>query len=308
MVGRALARHLNARRASGEDIVLLTASRSDLDLTNQAQVADFLTASKPDVVIIAAAKVGGIQANSNFPAAFLYENLMIECNVVHQAFRAGVKRLLSIASSSIYPTNTPQPMGEEALLKGSLDTTHEPYAIAKIAGIKLCESYNRQYGTDYRSVVPTNLYGPYDKFDLENGHVLPAMIRRFHEAKVTKRAQVTIWGSGAPRREFLHVDDMAEACLFVLDMPQSTHRSKTYPMNVHINVGSGSDISILELARLVAAVVGYNGEITSDPSKPDGVMQKLSDISVLQSLGWCAKIDLRDGIDATYRWYLTNHT
>lgn len=306
MVGSAILRKLTARRDAGEPLEILTCDRTDLDLTVQAAVRDFMEKARPDVVILAAAKVGGIAANNSYPADFIYENLMIEANVIHQAFKAGVKRLLFLGSSCIYPCEAEQPMAEDALLTGRLEPTNEPYAVAKIAGIKLCESYNRQYGTDYRSVMPTNLYGPGDNFHPEHSHVLPAMIRRMHEAAQSGQDSVTIWGSGIPRREFLHVDDMAEASLFVLDLPQETYVANTAPMLSHINVGMGEDISILELAHLVAEVTGYVGQILTDPSKPDGTIRKLMDVRRLSRIGWSAGIGLRDGIAQTYRWYLEN--
>ncbi|WP_372675318.1 GDP-L-fucose synthase family protein [Aquicoccus sp.] len=304
MVGGALLRRLEARRAAGEGIELITRTSSELDLTDQTAVREFMHAQSPDVVILAAAKVGGIHANNTYPADFIYENLMIECNVIHQAFAAGVTRLLQLGSSCIYPRDVPQPMREDALLTGTLEPTNEPYAVAKIAGIKLCESYNRQHGTDYRSVMPTNLYGPGDNFHPENSHVLPALIRRFHEAALDGLDEVTIWGSGKPRREFLHVDDMAKASLFVLDLDKTTYDANTDPMLSHINVGSGTDVSIMELAQMVAAVTGFRGRITSDPSKPDGTMRKLMDVSRLARMGWRAGIGLKEGIGSTYDWFL----
>ena len=250
--------------------------------------------------------VGGIHANNTYPAQFIYENLMIEANVIHQAHAAGVQTLLQLGSSCIYPKLAAQPMAEDALLTVTLEPTNEPYAIAKIAGIKLCESYNRQYGRDYRSVMPTNLYGPGDNFHPENSHVLPALIRRFHEGKEANLPDVTIWGTGTPKREFLHVDDMAAASLFVLDLPQDVYDRETEPMLSHINVGCGSDIAILELAQLVAHVVGYEGEIKTDPSKPDGTPRKLMDVNRLERLGWSASIALEDGVAETYQWFLDN--
>jgi len=305
MVGGAILRRLLARHAAGEALTLITRTRAELDLTDQAQVRKFLQAERPDVVILAAAKVGGIHANNTYPADFVYENLMIECNVIHQAFAAGVTRLLQLGSSCIYPRAVPQPMREDALLTGTLEPTNEPYAIAKIAGIKLCESYNRQHGTDYRSVMPTNLYGPGDNFHPQNSHVLPALIRRFHEAAQTGADVVTIWGSGRPMREFLHVDDMAEASLFVLDLDRATYADNTQPMLSHINVGSGTDVTILELARIVAEVTGFKGRIETDPSKPDGSARKLMDVSRLAAMGWHARIGLREGISDTYAWFLS---
>lgn len=304
MVGGAITRRLEARRAAGEEITLVTRTSAELDLTDQAAVRDFFEAERPDVVILAAAKVGGILANNSYPAQFIYENLMIECNVIHQAYAAGVSRLLQLGSSCIYPKAVPQPMREDALLTGTLEPTNEPYAVAKIAGIKLCESYNRQYGVDYRSVMPTNLYGPGDNFHPENSHVLPALIRRFHEAAQEGRDEVVIWGSGKPMREFLHVDDMAEASLFVLDLDKASYEANTAPMLSHINVGSGTDVSILDLARMVARITGFEGRIVTDPSKPDGTMRKLMDVSRLKEMGWAASKDLRAGIAETYRWFL----
>jgi GDPmannose 4,6-dehydratase/GDP-L-fucose synthase len=304
MVGGAILRQLQARQAGGEEITLITASHAELDLTDQAAVRAFMAQQTPDVVILAAARVGGILANNSYPADFIYENLMIECNVIHQAFAAGVPRLLQLGSSCIYPKAVPQPMREDALLTGPLEPTNEPYAIAKIAGIKLCESYNRQHGTDYRSVMPTNLYGPGDNFHPENSHVLPALIRRFHEARIEGRDEVVIWGSGKPMREFLHVDDMAAASLFVLGLEKDMYDANTRPMLSHINVGTGQDVSILELARMVARVTGYAGRITTDPSKPDGTMRKLMDVSRLADMGWRASVGLEDGIAETYQWFL----
>lgn len=302
MVGSAILRRLETR---GQDNII-TRTHAELDLTDQTAVRGFMQVERPDVVILAAAKVGGIHANNAYPADFIYENLMIECNVIHEAFEAGVTRLLQLGSSCIYPKAVAQPMAEDALLTGTLEPTNEPYAIAKIAGIKLCESYNRQHGTDYRSVMPTNLYGPGDNFHPENSHVLPALIRRFYEAARDGHDQVTIWGSGKPRREFLHVDDMAEASLFVLDLDKQTYQANTQPMLSHINVGSGRDISILELAQMVARVTGFQGAIVTDPSKPDGTMQKLMDVSRLARMGWQACTGLEEGIAETFRWYLAN--
>lgn len=304
MVGGAIARQLEMRKAASEDIEIITRTRDELDLTNQADVRAFMQNERPDVVILAAAKVGGIHANNTYPADFIYENLVIETNVIHQAFEAGVMRLLQLGSSCIYPREAAQPMAESALLTGVLEPTNEPYAIAKIAGIKLCESYNRQHGTDYRSVMPTNLYGPGDNFHPDNSHVLPALIRRFHEAAQAGVDVVTIWGSGHPRREFLHVDDMAQASLYVLDLPKDEYDRNVQPMLSHINVGSGTDVSILELAQIVARATGFEGRIETDPSKPDGTMRKLMDVSRLASMGWRASTPLEEGIRATYEWYL----
>ena len=304
MVGGAILRQLQARQDAGEALELVTRTRAALDLTDQASVRDFMRSEVPDVVILAAAKVGGIMANKSYPAEFIYENLMIECNVIHQAFAAWVQRLLQLGSSCIYPRDAAQPMAENALLTGPLEPTNEPYAIAKIAGIKLCESYNRQYGVDYRSVMPTNLYGPGDNFHPQNSHVLPALIRRFHEATRDGATEVVIWGSGKPMREFLHVDDMAEASLFVLDLPRDAYAAQTHPMQSHINVGTGRDISIAALAQMVAEVTGFKGRLVFDTSKPDGTMRKLMDVSRLADMGWRARIDLKDGLRETYDWFL----
>ena len=300
MVGGAILRQLQAR---GTDTVI-TRTSAELDLTDQAAVRDFMQAEKPDAVILAAAKVGGIIANNTYPGQFIYENLMIECNVIHQAHAAGVKRLLQLGSSCIYPKLASQPMREDALLTGTLEPTNEPYAVAKIAGIKLCESYNRQYGTDYRSVMPTNLYGPGDNFHPQNSHVLPALIRRFHEATQAGTEEVVIWGTGTPMREFLHVDDMAAASLFVMDLDAETYQRETQPMLSHINVGSGTDVTIRELAETVARVTGYQGRLSFDATKPDGTPRKLMDVSRLARLGWTASIGLEDGIRGTYDWFL----
>lgn len=302
MVGGAILRQVQAQ--AGPDVTLITRTHAELDLTDQAAVRDFMQAERPDVVILAAAKVGGIHANNTYPADFIYENLMIECNVIHQAFAAGVRRLLQLGSSCIYPRAATQPMREDALLTGELEATNEPYAIAKIAGIKLCESYNRQHGTDYRSVMPTNLYGPGDNFHPENSHVLPALLRRFHEAAKAGLEEVTIWGSGKPMREFLHVDDMAAASLFVLNLDKATYDANTDAMLSHINVGTGTDIAILDLAKMVAQVTGYQGRIVTDHTKPDGTMRKLMDVSRLADMGWRATIPLEQGLTETYQWFL----
>jgi GDP-L-fucose synthase len=301
MVGSAIVRQLVAR---GEKP--LTRTHAELDLTDQHAVREFFQAERPDAVILAAARVGGIHANNSYPAEFIYENLMMECNVIHQAFKAGVRELLFLGSSCIYPRAVAQPMPEEALLTGVLEPTNEPYAIAKIAGIKLCESYNRQYGTDYRSVMPTNLYGPGDNFHPENSHVLPALIRRFHEAVKTGQDEVTIWGTGTPRREFLHVDDMAEASLFVMDLDETSYRTNVQPMLSHINVGCGEDVSIGDLAEIISEIVGFKGKISFDTSKPDGTQRKLMDVRRLTEMGWTARTNLRDGISQTYQWFLAN--
>ena len=301
MVGSAIARSLEADGAE-----ILTAARSELDLTDQSAVRSFLARERPDTVIVAAAKVGGIHANNTMPAEFIYENLMIECNLIDSAYRAGVERLLFLGSSCIYPRNASQPMAEQALLTGTLEPTNEPYAIAKIAGIKLCESYNRQYGTDYRSAMPTNLYGPGDNFHETNSHVLPALLHRFHEAKHAGAEEVVIWGTGTPKREFLHVDDMAAACVFLLNLPKDVYAANTEPMLSHINVGTGSDVSIADLARAIARVTGFEGSISFDATKPDGAPRKLLDVSRLTNMGWTASIPLEEGIRQTYDWYLAN--
>lgn len=298
MVGGAITRKLKV-----QGITPITATSSDLDLTDQTAVRTFMSDHKPDVVILAAAKVGGIIANNAYPAQFIYENLMIECNVIHQAYAAGCTRLLQLGSSCIYPRAVAQPMREDALLTGALEPTNEPYAVAKIAGIKLCESYNRQYGTDYRSVMPTNLYGEGDNFHSENSHVLPAMIKRFHHAVEHGLDEVVIWGTGTPHREFLHVDDMAEASLFVLNLEKARYDAETNAMLSHINVGTGIDVTILEVAQIIADVVGFTGKITCDTNKPDGTMRKLMDVSRLDRMGWSAKIGLREGLERTYAWY-----
>jgi GDP-L-fucose synthase len=300
MVGSAIVRNLEAKGFTN----IVTRTRAQLDLTNQALVKDFFETEKPDQVYLAAAKVGGIHANNTYPAEFIYQNLMMEANVIHQAFVSGVKKLLFLGSSCIYPKLAPQPMGEDALLTGKLESTNEPYAVAKIAGIKLCESYNRQYGVshgvDYRSVMPTNLYGPGDNYHPENSHVIPALIRRFHEAKVNKLPEVVIWGTGTPRREFLYVDDMAAASVFVMELGKKTYDEQTNPMQSHINVGFGSDVTIAELAKAVGKAVGYEGSIGFDVSKPDGAPRKWMDSSRLNRLGWQAKVGLNEGLAIAY--------
>ncbi len=302
MVGAAI--HKQLLDAGFKNIVVRT--HAELDLTDQAAVRGFMEQEKPERVILAAAKVGGIHANNVFPAEFIYQNLMMEANVIHQAWQVGCQQLLFLGSSCIYPKFAEQPMQESALLTGILESTNEPYAIAKIAGIKLCESYNRQYGTDYRSVMPTNLYGQNDNFHLENSHVIPALIRKFHDAKVANAPTVSVWGSGKAMREFLHVDDMAAASLHVLNLDKATYQSVTEPMLSHLNVGTGVDVTISELAETIAKVVGFQGEISWDSSKPDGTPRKLMDNSKLRSLGWQPKIGLEDGLRATYQWFL-NH-
>jgi len=300
MVGSAIVRQLKERGHTN----IITKTRAELDLCDQTSVAQFFAEEKPDQVYLAAAKVGGIHANHTYPAEFIYENLMVECNVIHQAFVNGVKKLLFLGSSCIYPQLAPQPMSESSLLTGPLEPTNEPYAIAKIAGIKLCESYNRQYaashGIDYRSVMPTNLYGPGDNYHPENSHVIPALLRRFHEAKIGKIPQVMIWGTGRPKREFLYVDDMASASIFVMNLEKEIYDQHTQPMQSHINVGFGSDISIQELAHIISETVGYAGHITFDSSKPDGTPRKWMDSSKIQELGWHANTDLRQGLKIAY--------
>lgn len=300
MVGSAIVRRLET--IGGYEIV--TRTHAELDLTCQSSVRGFFDAERPEQVYLAAARVGGIHANDTYPADFIYDNLMIEANVIEAAFRFGVRRLLFLGSSCIYPRLAKQPMAEDALLTGTLEPTNEPYAIAKIAGIKLCESYNRQHGVDFRSVMPTNLYGPGDNYHPENSHVIPALIRRIHEAKTAKAPTVTIWGTGTPRREFLHVDDMAAASVHVMTLDRADYDAETRPMLSHINIGYGEDISIADLARLIAQVVGYGGEIAFDPSKPDGMPRKLMDSSRLARLGWRATIELAEGLAGAYHDFL----
>ena len=301
MVGSAIVRTLEKQGQT--NIVVRTSN--ELDLTNQQAVRNFFEAEKPEQVYLAAAKVGGIHANNTYPADFIYDNLMVQTNVIHEAFKVGVRKILFLGSSCIYPKAVRQPMREDALLSGILESTNEPYAVAKIAGIKLCESYNRQYGVDYRSVMPTNLYGVGDNYHSENSHVIPALIRRFHEAKVTHAPEVVIWGSGTPMREFLYVDDMAAASVFVMNLDKNIFDQHTEPMLSHINVGYGSDITIKELAQTVSEVVGYQGHIGFDATKPDGPARKLMDTGRLNSLGWHAKINFKEGLSMAYQDYLT---
>ncbi len=303
MAGSAIVRALRAR--GGGEIV--TRTHAELELTSQADVRAFFERERPDQVVIAAAKVGGIHANNTYPAEFIYSNLMVEANLIHEAWRTGVRRLLFLGSSCIYPRLAGQPMREEALLTGPLEPTNEPYAVAKIAGIKLCESYNRQYGTDYRSVMPTNLYGPGDNYHPDDSHVIPGLIRRFHEAKVAGAPQVSIWGSGTPRREFLYVDDMAEACVRVMELDKAAYDARTRPMLSHINVGSGEDLPIRELAELVARTVGYTGRIAYDTTRPDGAPRKLMDVSRLRELGWKPRVGLAEGLALAYRDFLARN-
>ncbi len=300
LVGSAIVRHLKALGYSN----LLLRAHAELDLVNQVETQAFFAEEKPEFVFLAAGKVGGIYANNTYPAEFIYQNLMIESNIVDAAYRNGVHRLLFLGSSCIYPRAVEQPMREQAILTGVLEATNEPYALAKIAGIKLCESYNRQYGTDYRSVMPTNLYGEGDNFHPENSHVIPAVMRRFHEAKLRGDAEVVVWGSGKPMREFLHVDDMAAACMHVMGLDIETYQENTQPMLSHINVGTGVDCTIREMSEAIKQVVGFEGDLVFDSSKPDGTMRKLMDVSRLASLGWVPKISLEEGLEKTYKWFL----
>lgn len=304
MVGSAIMRRLRAICPNAD---IETRSRQELDLTDQHSVKSFFQGQRFDQVYLAAAKVGGIVANNTYPAEFIRDNLAIQTNVIHGAFTSGVRRLLFLGSSCIYPRDAQQPMSESALLTGPLEPTNEPYAVAKIAGIKMCESYNRQYGVDYRSVMPTNLYGENDNFDLQNSHVIPALIRRFHQAKDERAAFVEVWGTGNPKREFLHVDDMAAASVHVMNLSDEIYKAQTEPMLSHINIGTGEDVTIRELAETVSKVVGFQGEIRFDSTKPDGTPRKLLDVSRVHRLGWHHQIDLKDGLRRTYEWFLNNH-
>ena len=297
MVGSAIVRALKSQGQTN----FVVRTHAELDLINQQAVRHFFETEKPDQVYLAAAKVGGIHANNTYPAEFIYQNLMVQANVIEAAFRNGVQKLLFLGSSCIYPRLAPQPMSEDALLTGTLEPTNEPYAIAKIAGIKLCESYNRQYGVDYRSVMPTNLYGPGDNYHQENSHVIPGLIRRFHEAKISGAPIVTIWGTGSPRREFLYVDDMASASVYVMQLPKAKYEQYTQPMQSHINVGSGSDVTIAELAQAIAQTVGYTGQIEFDTTKPDGSPRKWMDSKRLNDLGWQTQISLLEGLKLAYQ-------
>ncbi len=301
LVGSAIVRQLKTLGCTN----IITRTHTELDLVDQAQVQAFFKKEKPEYVFLAAAKVGGIHANNTYPAEFIYQNMMIEANIIDAAYHSGVEKLLFLGSSCIYPRAVEQPMQEEALLTGILEPTNEPYALAKIAGIKLCESYNRQYGTDFRSVMPTNLYGEGDNFHPENSHVIPAVMRRFHEAKERGSSEVVVWGSGKPMREFLHVDDMASACLYVIQLDKETYEINTKPMLSHINVGTGVDCTIREMAETIKKVVGFEGDLVFDTSKPDGAMRKLMDISRLKAMGWEASIDFEEGLASTYEWFLT---
>ena len=308
MVGSAIVRQLLAQGIGQSQIV--TRTHAELELTNQLAVQEFFAKEKPNQVYLAAAKVGGIQANNTYPADFIYDNLMLQANIIDAAFKNGVKKLLFLGSSCIYPRLAQQPITEDALMTGTLEPTNEPYAIAKIAGIKLCESYNRQYcsshGVDYRSVMPTNLYGPGDNYHPENSHVIPALIRRFHEAKLANAQIVAIWGTGTPRREFLYVDDMAAASVHLMQLPKATYDQHTTPMQSHINLGSGTDVTIAELAHAIAQTVGYTGRVEFDSSKPDGAPRKWMDSSRLNALGWQAKVGLQQGLSAAYQNFLTS--
>lgn len=302
MVGSALLRQLSKR----DDIEIICRGRKELDLLDFNSVQAFFASIKIDEVYLAAAKVGGIVANNTYPAEFIYENIVIQNNVIHSAHKFNVNKLMFLGSSCIYPKFANQPIKEDELLQGTLEPTNEPYAIAKIAGIKLCESYNRQYGRDYRSVMPTNLYGTNDNFHPDNSHVIPALIRRFHEAKAAGAEEVQVWGSGKPMREFLHVDDMADASIYVMDLDKSVWESQTNPMLSHINVGTGADCSIKDLAHIIADVIGYTGLITFDATKPDGTPRKLLDVSRLRNLGWNHRIGLEEGLSLTYKWFVEN--
>jgi GDP-L-fucose synthase len=305
LVGSAIVRTLLAQGVNANQIISRT--RAELDLCNQLAVNNFFEQERPTQVYMAAAKVGGIHANNTYPADFIYDNIMVQANVIHAAHVNGVQKLMFLGSSCIYPRLAAQPMTEDALMQGALEPTNEPYGIAKIAGIKLCESYNRQYGRDYRSVMPTNLYGPGDNYHPENSHVIPALIRRFHEAKISGAPEVAIWGTGTPRREFLYVDDMAAACIFVMQLPTDVYQTQTMPMQSHINVGSGDDITIAEVALAIADAVGYRGQVVFDTTKPDGAPRKWMDSSKLNSLGWTAKIPLMQGLKIAYADFTLKH-
>jgi len=302
MVGSAIIRRLRA----GGNASILTVDREDVDLLNASAVNEFFATNRIDQVYLAAAKVGGILANNTYPADFIYQNLMIEANIIHASHVNDVQKVLFLGSSCIYPKHAEQPITEEALLTGPLEPTNEPYAIAKIAGIKLCEGYSRQYGRDYRSAMPTNLYGPGDNFHLDNSHVIPALISRIHQAKKHDAQEVVIWGTGSPRREFLHVDDLADAVVHLMNIARGQYQSETEPMRSHINVGSGIDVTIRELAELLATIIGYRGKLVFDSDKPDGAPRKLMEVSRLKALGWEAAIDLEDGLRGTYDWYVEN--
>ena len=302
MVGRAIVRQLKKKKK----FEIIEATRENLNFLIQEEVSNFFSEKQPDIVIIAAAKVGGIQANSNFPAEFIYENLMIECNLIHESFKNNVKKLLFLGSSCIYPLNSPQPMKESHLLSGKLEPSNAAYAIAKIAGINLCSSYNKQYDTDFRSIMPTNLYGPFDNFDFENSHVIPGLIAKIHRAKINNEEKVTVWGTGKPLREFLHVDDLAEASIFALELDKSVYKENVSENFSHINIGSGKEISISDLSKLLCKIIGYKGTLEFDYSKPDGNPRKLLDNTILKNLGWNSRIELEEGLKQTYDWFVSN--
>lgn len=304
MVGSALVRQLSNQA----DIEIVTRTHADLNLVDQSAVSAFFKAEQFDEVYLAAAKVGGIHANNTYPADFIYDNIMMQANVINAAYQNGIKKLLLLGSSCIYPRLAEQPMSESALLTGELEPTNEPYAIAKIAGIKLCESYNRQYGVDYRSVMPTNLYGENDNFHPDNSHVIPAMLRRFHNAKINNDERVVVWGSGKPMREFLYVDDMAQASIHVMNLPAVVYKQSTQERLSHINIGTGRDCTIADLAQTMKKIVGFKGELIFDSTKPDGAPRKLLDVSRLNDIGWQAQINLEQGLRKTYRWFLENET
>lgn len=302
MVGSAIHRKLSKEK----NVKIFVKNRNELDLINYNQLLDFLKYEKIDEVYLAAAKVGGINSNNIYPANFIYENLTIQSNIIHAAYKAGIKKILFLGSSCIYPKLAKQPISENELLNGYLEQTNEPYAIAKIAGIKMCESYNRQYDLDFRSIMPTNLYGPNDNFDLENSHVLPALIRKFHESKINNDDEVIVWGSGKQMREFLHVDDMADGCIYIMNLTHQEYLKETSLMCSHINIGTGEDISIKELAQVIKQITGFRGNIVFDTDKPDGTPRKLLDVSKINKLGWRSSISLMDGVLDTYNWYLKN--
>ena len=302
MVGRAIVRQLKKKKK----FEIIEATRENLNFLIQEEVSNFFSEKQPDIVIIAAAKVGGIQANSNFPAEFIYENLMIECNLIHESFKNNVKKLLFLGSSCIYPLNSPQPMKESHLLSGKLEPSNAAYAIAKIAGINLCSSYNKQYDTDFRSIMPTNLYGPFDNFDFENSHVIPGLIAKIHRAKIKNEEKVTVWGTGKPLREFLHVDDLAEASIFALELDKSVYKENVLENFSHINIGSGKEISISDLSKLLCKIIGYKGTLEFDYSKPDGNPRKLLDNTIIKNLGWNSRIELEEGLKQTYDWFVSN--
>ena len=306
MVGSAIVRQLQTKESGNKQ--LITCNHKELDLTNQQKVNDFISSEKPDQIYLAAAKVGGIYANNSYPADFIYQNLMIQANIIHAAHQNNIQKLLFLGSSCIYPKAVKQPMKEEALLTNTLEPTNEPYAIAKIAGIKLCESYNRQYNRDYRSVMPTNLYGPGDNYHLENSHVIPALIKKFHTGKISNASKVTIWGSGNPKREFLYVDDMAAACVYIMNLDKEVYQQQVKPMQSHINVGTGEELTIKKLAETIAKITGFKGKIEFDTTKPDGSKRKLMDSTRLNMLGWHSKINLEQGLKKTYKDYCsTSH-